>query len=260
MENQHEMEIDLLDLLYYLSKRIWILVAATVIFAAAGAAITMYAMDEEFTAETRLYVLNRSSSSSAMDMGALAYSDFQISDQLLEDYLVLLTGRNVTQEVLDILKLDMTRAQLSQIVTVQSINNTRVFKIEVTDTDPQRAADIANCMRQVGSRQIESIMDVDAVNLVYEAEVPQKKSGPSVTRNTMIAAMLGLIFAAGIFVMIYLLDDTIRTEEDVERHLGLSVLGVIPLSSEMSNMAMISDFEGKGNRKRASKILQAKEK
>ncbi len=252
MENQYEMEIDLLDLLYYLSKKIWILIVATVIFAVAGATITMYAMDEEYTAEARLYILNRGAT-----IGSLSMSDFQVSDQLMEDYLVLIQGRNVTQEVLDILKLDMTRNELAELITVQSINNTRVFKIQVTDTDPQRAADIANCVRKVASRQLESIMDVDAVNLVYDAEVPQRKSGPSVTKNTMIAAMLGLVLVAGIFVVIYLMDDTIRTEEDVERHLGLSVLGVIPLDSEMSNMAMLSDFEGKGNRKRAAKILQA---
>ena len=261
MENQYETEIDLLDLLYYLGKKIWILVAATLIFAVAGATLTMYVMDEQYTAETRLYVLNRSSGSALGGLGAaLAVSDFQISDNLLEDYLVLLSGRNITDEVLEILNLDMTREELSKLITVQSINNTRVFKIQVTDTDPQRAANIANCVREVAARQLESIMDVNAVNLVYDAEVPQKKSGPSVTKNTMIAALLGLMAAAGIFVVIYLLDDTIRTEEDVERHLGLSVLGVIPLDKEMSNMAMISDFEGKGNRKRAKKILHTKEK
>ena len=259
MEHQNEMEIDLLDLLYYLSKRLWILIAATVIFAVGGAVITKYVMPEQFTADTRLYVLNQSNSA-GMGMGALAYSDFQISDQLLEDYLVLITGINVTQEVRSVLNLDMTVKELSNIITVQSINNTRVFKIEVTDTDPQRAADIANCVREVASRQLESVMDVDAVNLVYEAEVPTKKSAPSVTKNTAIAAMLGLILSAGIFVVIYLVDDTIRTEDDVERHLGLSVLGVIPLDKEMSNMAMLSDFEGKGNRKRAEKILRSKEK
>ena len=261
MENQYEMEIDLLDLLYYLSKKIWILIAATVLFAMAGATFTKYVMDEQYTAETRLYVLNRSSSSALSGLGAaLAVSDFQISDNLLEDYLVLLSGRNITDEVLEILNLDMTRDELSKLITVKSINNTRVFKIQVTDTDPQRAADIANCVREVAGRQLESVMNVNAVNLVYEAEVPQKKSGPSVTKNTMIAALLGLVAAAGVFVVIYLLDDTIRTEEDVQRHLGLSVLGVIPLDKEMSNMAMLSDFEGKGNRKRAKKILHIKEK
>lgn len=254
MENQYEMEIDLLDLFRYLIKKIWIIVAVTLIFGVAGAVVTKYVMAEQFTAETRVYVLNRSLSS----MG-LAMSDFQVSDQLTEDYLVLMQGRNITQEVLDVLKLDMTRNELAKKISIKAINNTRVLKIEVTDTDPQRAAEIANCVRRVAGRQLESIMDVDAVNVVYDAEVPLKKSGPSITKNTIIAAAAGLVLILGIFAMIYLMDDTIRTEDDVERHLGLSVLGVIPLSKEMSNMAMLSDFEGKGNRKRASKILQAKD-
>lgn len=234
MENQNEIEIDLLDLFHYLMKKVWIIVAVCILFGAVGAVFTMKVMDEEYTAETRMYILNQSLSSS---LGSLSYSDFQISDKMMQDYLVLIQGRNVTQEVIDILGLDMTREHLSSLVTVQALESSRVLQIKVTDTDPQRAADIANCIREVAGRQIKSIMDVDAVNLVYEAEVPTAKSGPSVTKNTILAAMVGFILCFGVFVVIYLLDDTIRTEEDVSRHMGLNVLGVIPVSNEMGGLA-----------------------
>jgi len=241
MENQNEIEIDLLDLGRYLLKKAWILVAALVLFAAIGAGFTMYGMDEQYTAETRLYILNRS----LADSMSISASDFTISDKVLQDYMVLMTGRNVTQKVIDTLQLDMTRTQLTDKVSISAINSSRVMQIVVTDTDPQRAANIANCICEVASTQIKDIMDVDAVNLVYEAEVPTHKSGPSVTKNTAIAAILGFILAAGIFVVIYLLDDTIRTEEDVARHLGLSVLGVIPQSTEMANLAKTGRAAGK---------------
>ena len=90
--------------------------------------------------------------------------------------------------------------------------------------------------------QIKEIMDVDAVNVVYAAEVPSGPSSPSVMKNTMIAAILGLVAVVGVYVVIFLLDDTIRTEEDVERYLGLSTVGVIPLSNELNVM---SKYTGK---------------
>ena len=101
----------------------------------------------------------------------------------------------------------------------------------------------------MASVQIKEIMGVDAVNLVYAAETPQGKSGPSVTKNTLIAALVGLVAAVGVLVVIYLLDDTIRTEDDVERYLGLSVLGVIPISSEMGSLGKSAGTAAKTSQK-----------
>lgn len=243
MENQREFDIDLLDLLRYLVKKCWTVILTFVLCGTIGAVFTLNVLDEEYTTEARLYVLNKTATApglGAAGMGAatgLAYSDFQIADQLLEDYLILMTGRNVVDEVIATLGLDMTREEFYDKVKAESLNNTRVFQISVTDTDPQRAADIANCIREVASRQIKEIMDVDAVNLVYEADVPEEKSGPSLIRNTAIAAAVGLILAVAVLIVVYLMDDTIRTEEDVEKHLGMSVLGVVPVSEEMADLS-----------------------
>lgn len=256
MEQQNEIEIDLLDLMRYLIKKVWIIVAVTVLCAAIGAGYTMNFVDEEYTAETRMYILNQSLSNS---LGSISVSDFQVSDKMMQDYLVLMTGKNVNQEVIETLGLDMTIKDLSEMVSVSAIDSSRVLQIVVVDTDPQRAADIANCIREVAGKQIKDIMDVDAVNLVYEAEAPTTKSGPSTMKNTAIAALLGMVVCAGIFVVIYLLDDTIRTEEDVERHLGLSVLGVIPMSNEMGDLAKKAVSKGKhGAQKGAGKYFAVK--
>lgn len=249
MEKQNEMEIDLIDLFYYLKKKIWIIVATFVGCMLAGMIYTAAFVDVEYTASTRMYVLNRSSENS------VSSSDFSVSNYMINDYEVLITGQNVTKEVIEQLSLNMTASQLTKMISVEAIDSTRVLQIGVVDTDPQRAADIANCVREVASIQIKQIMDVDAVNLVYEAEVPQQKSGPNLTRNTVLAAALGLIGSIGVLVIIYLLDDTIRTEEDVERYLGLSVLGVIPISDDMASLAGQS---GKSSQRKSTVLSQIK--
>ena len=105
----------------------------------------------------------------------------------------------------------------------------------MTEKDPDLAAQIANCVRVVASAQIEEIMDVDAVKLVYEADVPEKTSSPNVMLNTMIGAVLGVFVSMFTLVVAFMLDDTIRTEEDAERYLGLSTLGVIPAAAELDS-------------------------
>lgn len=228
MDNHKELEIDLLGLFYYLKKKIVILLAAAVAFALVSFVISAYFVVPEYTASTRVYVLNRSSEQS------LVSSDFSISNYMINDYKVLITGRNVTDKVVQQLGLDMSAGALTSKISVSAETNTRVLQISVTDTDPQRAADLANCVREVAATQIKEIMDVDAVNLVYEAKVPAAPSSPNVAKTTLLWTVIGLIAAVGVLTVIFVLDDAIRTEEDVERYLGLGTLGIIPISNELT--------------------------
>ena len=232
MEQQEkQVEINLIDLFYYLKKKIVIIAAVTVIFAIAGFLYSSLFMTPMYTAETRMYVLNRSSASGPVS------SDFQISNNILEDYKILITGKNVTKEVVEQLGLSMSPAALGAKIRVTAPENTRVLQITVTDTNPERAADITNKVAEVATEQMQQIMDVEAARLIYAAEVPGGPSGPNVKRNSVLAAMLGMVATVIVLVLIHLLDDTIRTEEDVERYLGLSVLGVIPDTNDINTAA-----------------------
>ncbi len=235
METQKtKIEIDLLDLLFFLKKKVLYILAACILFAIAGGCLTNFFMEDEYTAKTRMYVLSRSSGTE------LSSSDYNIANFMIKDYQVLITGENVTREVIEKLALPMSVRQLANKISVSAIDNTRVLQIVVVDTQPERAAAIANCVREVSSAQIKAIMDVDAVNLVYEAEVPTHKSGPSLPNNAIIAAIIGFVLSMLILIVIYLADDTIQTDEDVTRHLGLSTLGVIPISKELESMGDLS--------------------
>lgn len=238
-KRNEEMEIDLLELFHYLKKRIIIIVATFLVFAIVGFLGTKIFITPQYTTNTRMYVLNRSNQNNVVT------SDFQIATYVMNDYKALITGQNVTKEVISRLGLDMTPAQLSKLIEITSPENTRVLQISITHPDPQKAADIANTVREVASSQIMKIMDVNAVKTVYEAEVPKVPSGPSAMRNTAIAGILGLVLIVGIYTVIFILDDTIRTEEDVTKYLGLGTLGVIPVSLEMGAMATSRKSTGK---------------
>ncbi len=228
MENQKEFEIDLLGLIYYLKKKVAILLAVTAVFALVSFVINAFFVVPEYTASTRVYVLNRANEQN------LSSSDFSIANYMIKDYTILITGQNVTDKVVQKLGLRMSAAALSGKISVTAQDNTRVLQISVTDTDPQRAAQIANSVREEAAIQIKDIMDVDAVNLVYEAKVPGAPSSPNVGRNTLVWAAIGLAAAVAVLTVIFVLDDAIRTEEDVERYLGLGTLGIIPVSGELS--------------------------
>lgn len=230
-----ELQINLLEILSFLKRKIWIMVIAAAICGLAGFFYVEFLSTPQYTASTRVYILNR------QDEDAIFYADLQSSSQFINDYTVLITGQNVTKTVVNKLDLDESFAQLASRITVSAPEDTRILEISVSHADPQLAADIANAVREEATKQIEEIMDGNAVNLVYEADLPVSPSSPGSSKIAVIAAMLGLAGAAAVLTAIFVLDDTIRTEEDVEKYLSLSVLGVIPVSSELSSTSSVAD-------------------
>lgn len=215
-------EIDLLALLRYVWKRtVWI-AAVTVVFGLAGLLWNSLFVTPTYTAATRIFVLNRTNSN------AIVSSDYQISNYMISDYRELIKGRNLTAEVIDRLDLAMSSDALSAKISVSVPDNTRFLQISVTDTEPERAARIADAVREVAITQLTEIMKVDAAATVYAAAVPTSQSGPNVMRNAAAAAAVGCALALGVSAVAFVQDKVIRTEEDVQRWLGIATLGSIP--------------------------------
>lgn len=230
MEEKDMIEIDFWELFCRLKKKIWVIVGVGAACAALMFLISTLVLRPEYTASTRAYILNRT------DEEKIVYADIQTSTYMLYDYQALITGQNVTREVIRDLSLDMTDEELAECIAVSAESNTRVLQIDVTYRDPALAAQIANRVREVAADQIQEFMEVDAVKTVYEAEVPEQPSGPKVGQNTLIGAVAGIVSCMVALIAVFALDDTIRTEEDVQNYLGLSVLGIIPESEELRTM------------------------
>ena len=126
----------------------------------------------------------------------------------------------------------MKHEELLGKLSVSNSTDTRVIAISVTDSDPYRASDIANAIRETAAKHIQDVMDVEYVKVVEDANIPTNPSSPSKSKNTILAGLLGGIVAAGVVIVRYLMNDTIQTPEDIEAYLGLSTLGSIPVAED----------------------------
>lgn len=174
----------------------------------------------------KIYILNKQDSSNAN----VTYSDLQAGTQLVKDYSELIKSRFVLEAVIEQLNLPLSYEQLSDKVTVSTPADTRVISIAVTDSNPVTAMKIANAIRETASTHIRNVMDIETVNIVETANVPTHKASPSARKNTALGGMLGILIVAAIVILSHLMNDTIQTEEDVEKYLGISTLAMIPLN------------------------------
>ena len=104
-----------------------------------------------------------------------------------------------------------------------------------TDPDPERAKEIVDAVADISAKQITSVMQIEGVNVIEYGRVATSPSSPNVKKNTVLGAAVGVVLAIAVLVVKFLLDDTIKSSEDVERYLGITNLSLIPLTEEEYN-------------------------
>lgn len=223
LQDNTDIEIDVLELFHVLLNKFWIILLAGIIAALAFVGGTILFITPQYQSTTKMYVLSK------QDNNTITQQDMQTSLSLTKDYAELIKSRTVTEGVIAQLNLDLTHEQLLGKVSVDSATDTRILSITVTDPDPYEACKIANAIRDVAANHIKNVMDIDAVNVVETANIPDQKSSPNISKNGVIGGLLGVLLSVAIILIAYISNDTIKTQEDVERYLGLSMLGTIPL-------------------------------
>ena len=221
-----EIEIDLLEVFGILLGRAWLIISAGVFTALICLLLSSFVLTPYYESTTRIYILNKT------ENAAVSYSDVQIGTQLTKDYAELISSRYVLEEVIQKLSMDMEYKELLKKVSVETPTDTRIVAITVENTDPVKAMETANCIREVASSHIQNVMDIEAVNVVEQANMPTEKAGPSVMKWTAVGGMAGILLVCAVILIRYLMDDTIKSSEDVEKYLSLSTLALIPAASD----------------------------
>ncbi|MCI7739730.1 MAG: Wzz/FepE/Etk N-terminal domain-containing protein, partial [Lachnospiraceae bacterium] len=222
-QRDDEIEIDLVEVFRLLVSKLGIIILSGMIFAFLAIIGTKLFITPKYQSVTKMYVLAQQNSDTVTN------SDLQTSTLLTKDYAELITSRTVAESVIANLRLDLKYDQLINKIEVGTTSDTRIITIKVTDEDPYAARDMANAVRDTAAEHIKSVMNIEAVNVVDTANIPDQKCSPSVSKNGLLAGVLGCFLAVVIILIQYLSNDTIKVSEDVEHYLGLSTLGVIPM-------------------------------
>ncbi len=247
---RNEIEIDIRGLFGAILNRLTVIILVGILVGGIAFAYTEYFIDPQYVSTTKVYILSKQDP----DEKTLTTSDLAFATYLANDYQVLLTSRPVLEEVIEELNLDQTTSSLASMINVELEEDTRVMDISVTSTDPKLAKKIADKVRDVANEKTKTVMDgIEAVNPVDEANLPTSPSSPNVEKNTMLGFILGFGISTLVVIIMFILDDTIKTPDDIEKRLGVSVLASIPLKSASSSGYAYSSGYGSSNKKKDKK-------
>ncbi len=229
MEHKKEegMEIDLLRLLKALWRQIWAIVLVVALFGGAAFTYSKMFIPSQYTASALMYV-NSSNISLGDTKVNITQGELSAAKSLIDTYVVILRTRTTLNEVIERGNLTCSYNTLAGMITASSVNNTEIFRVNVTSNDPEISAHIANTIAQVLPEKISSIVEGTSARIVDSAVVPAGKSGPSNVRNGLLGAIVGFVLICGIIIIRELLDDRIQDSDYLMQTYDMPVLAVIP--------------------------------
>ena len=200
-------------------------------------AVSKFMMVPKYQSTSELYVLTKSTSITSL-------ADIQTGTSLTNDYIVVVKGRPVLEQVIQNLGLREDYKSLRDRVELNNPSNSRILEITVTDENPELAKAIADQIAKVSSAFIAEKMDQDPPTIIQSGYADGSPVSPNILKNTVLGGMLGAVLSIALVVISYLFNDTIIGPEDIEKKLGMNVLGSLPMEE------IEYDGENKGNSKR----------
>lgn len=221
-----EETISLKEIFEVIKKRFLLILSFVLGAALVAAVVSYFVLTPTYEANSQ-FIVNQKQE----DPGAqFNVNDIRTNVELIQTYNVIITNAVILEEVIDTLNLDTSVGTLAKNIKVSSEQNSQIVKVTTTDPSPYVAADIVNTTVEIFQEKIPQIMDgADNVKILSAAKVAPEPSpiAPNPKLNIAIAIVLGGMIGVGLAFLLEYLDNTITTEEDIEKHLGLPVLGTI---------------------------------
>ena len=220
-----EETISLKELFQTLKKRLSLIIIITAIATATSGIVSYFLLTPIYQSSTQILV-NQSKNDQQQVYNA---GEVQTNLQLINTYNVIIKSPAILDKVIEKEKLEMSAGALNGLITVASEQDSQVVNITVQNEDPKKAADIANSIATTFQKEISNIMNVDNVSILTKAQLGENPSPvkPQPVMNMAIAFVVGIMAGVGLAFLLEYLDNTIKTEQDIEKQLGLPVLGAI---------------------------------
>ncbi|MFD2044548.1 YveK family protein [Ornithinibacillus salinisoli] len=220
-----EETISLKEIFDVLKKRIGLIIGLIVVAALISSVISYFVLTPTYQSSSQFIVNQQQQDPNAQ----YSVNDVRYNVELINTYNEIIRSPRILDLVIEELNLSLSSSHLQEKVQVSSPDSSQVVTVKATDIDPELATDIANMTVQVFQEELPSLMNVDNVQVLSPAVTAADPSpvSPNKTLNIAIAIVLGGMVGVGLAFLLEYLDNTVKTEDDIEKHLDVPVLGII---------------------------------
>lgn len=228
-------ELDLKELFgIFWAKKIHIILLI-LIFVVIGFIYSYIFLVPEYQSITKILLAKSNATTQDGTTQGMTTSQVTLNQQLVSTYSELVKSESVLTQVKDNLKIDKSIEELRKNITVSTKDDTEIIQISVVDEDAEMAKNIANEVANVFIEQIaKGYYAMDNVYVVDEAKVEEEPYNINHLKDLAIFGAIGFVVACVYVLIANMLDTTVKSKEDIEKKLGLTVLTTIPVCENTS--------------------------
>ena len=216
-------EIDLGELFSYFIQRVYIIIIAVLVCLICGITYTVFLKEPLFKSDVNVIVVSKEKE----NVSALQ-SEIIANQKLAATYRELVESRRIVKQVIKNLDLKYSVRELQDMISVENVNETEIIKITVNSKSPTEAKKIADETAEIFEKEIVNIYNLENVSIIDKAELASNPYNVNLIKDSVIYIALGLVLSCGIIFVIYYFDNTIKSVEQIEKHLGIPVNGTVP--------------------------------
>lgn len=215
-------ELDLKEMFsYFWSKKFIIFLITSIVFIF-GIIYTNFIQKPKYRSYTTILLTKESESTT------ITSNDIALNQKLVNTYQEIITSKKVLSRVINNLQLDCSVGELQKQIKVESVKDTEIIKIIVTDANNEKAMQIANQIATVFNSEVIKLFNIQNIGVIDKAEVSIDPYNVNIIKQLIIAFAIGAILSLGtVFIMFYF-DNTVKNGEEIEKKLRVSVIGMIP--------------------------------
>ena len=224
MNEMEEQVISISEIFEAIKKRWIIIVAITLTATIISGIISFFVIDPVYEASTKVFVGKEEN-----DNAAYNSSEINMYQQLLQTYAQAIKTKDLVNRAISGLKYDGLEARnVVESLTVNPISNTQILQIKYQSKDPNEAKDVLKGVTDEFIVTAKELVPNGNVRIIEEVELPQNPVSPNKKMNIAIAFLVGLMVSVGLVFLLEYLDNTYKNKEQLEKDLGIPVLGAIP--------------------------------
>ncbi len=221
-------EINLAELFKFLLSKIKFIVLISILSVGLCLFYITFLLTPMYHSSTTLILVGNNENQNL----SLVQSEVNLNQNLVTTYSEIVKSRSVLNQVIEVLGLSCSAEELSERIYVTSIEDTEIIKIQVSDEDNIIARKIANATSDVFMKEIQKIYKLTNVSVVDEASLESEPYNVNITKQLLIAAILGFGIASCLAFLVFYFDTSIKSSKDIEEKLGLAILGNVTVANK----------------------------
>lgn len=225
-------EIDLVELLKMFWRKKILIILITILFIGIGYIYTTRFITPMYTSTTTLVLASNNEKNKSNTTSTAA--EVAVNTKLVSTYSELIKSQKVLRDVVADTGINITEEQLKKEISIESVLSTSLINISIEDKIPENSSKIANEIANVFTKKVAEIYNINNVQIVNQAEIPQEPSNINHKKDIVIFGLVGLLVSITYIIIANMLDTTIKSSEELDDIFGLPILASIPMYGKKS--------------------------